>query len=101
MADELWNLALRIHAHPELAFKEEKAAASLTELVGDILKRTTRIRELEREIARRVAVLVPQLLALPGCGPLSAAKLVAETARPDRFRSEACFAMHAGTAHRW
>jgi amidohydrolase len=29
MADELWGLALRIHAHPELAFKEEKAAGWL------------------------------------------------------------------------
>jgi amidohydrolase len=33
MADELWSLALRIHANPELAFKEEKAAAWLTELL--------------------------------------------------------------------
>lgn len=68
------------------------------ELVGYILERTTRIRALEREIARRVAMSAPQLLALPGCGPLSAAKLIAETARPGRFRSEACFAMHAGVA---
>ena len=41
---------------------------------------------------------MPQLLELPGCGPLSAAKIVGETARPGRFRSEACFAMHAGVA---
>src|SRR5574342_812073 len=33
MADELWSLALRIHANPELAFKEEKAAAWLTEFL--------------------------------------------------------------------
>lgn len=31
LAEELWQLALRIHAHPELAYKEEKAAAWLTE----------------------------------------------------------------------
>jgi len=30
LADELWGLALRIHANPELAFKEEKAAGWLT-----------------------------------------------------------------------
>jgi amidohydrolase len=30
MAEELWSLALQIHANPELAFKEEKAAAWLT-----------------------------------------------------------------------
>ena len=33
MAEDLWSLALRIHAHPELAFKEEKAAAWLTEFL--------------------------------------------------------------------
>ncbi|MBI3454710.1 MAG: M20 family metallopeptidase [Candidatus Rokubacteria bacterium] len=31
LAEELWQLALRIHANPELAYKEEKAAAWLTE----------------------------------------------------------------------
>ena len=30
MAEELWGLALEIHANPELAFKEEKAASWLT-----------------------------------------------------------------------
>ncbi|MBI4011468.1 MAG: M20 family metallopeptidase [Candidatus Rokubacteria bacterium] len=33
LADELWALALRIHANPELAYKEEKAAAWLTEFL--------------------------------------------------------------------
>jgi amidohydrolase len=33
MAEDLWSLALRIHAHPELAFKEEQAAAWLTEFL--------------------------------------------------------------------
>ena len=30
LAEELWALALRIHGHPELAFREEQAAAWLT-----------------------------------------------------------------------
>jgi amidohydrolase len=30
LAGELWELALRIHAHPELAYREEKAAEWLT-----------------------------------------------------------------------
>jgi amidohydrolase len=33
MTGDLWSLALRIHAHPELAFKEEQAAAWLTEFL--------------------------------------------------------------------
>jgi len=33
MAEDLWRLALQIHAHPELAFKEEQAARWLTEFL--------------------------------------------------------------------
>lgn len=40
----------------------------------------------------------PPLLALPGCGLLSAAKLVGETAGAGRFRSRAAFARWNGTA---
>ena len=68
------------------------------ELIGDIAERSTRIRALEREITTRTRQVAPRLLELPGCGALTAAKLVGETARPGRFRSEACFAMHAGAA---
>lgn len=68
------------------------------ELIADIRERSSRIRALEREIAALTRQGAPRLLELPGCGPLTAAKIVGETARPDRFRSEACFAMHAGTA---
>lgn len=68
------------------------------ELVVDIRAATVRINALEREIAGLVEQVAPVLLELPGCGVLSAAKIVGETANPARFRSEACFAMHAGTA---
>ena len=40
----------------------------------------------------------PQLLALAGCGPLSAAKISAETGEVTSFRNEAAFARHAGVA---
>lgn len=73
-------------------------AAIATELVGRIRELTLRINELERDIARRVAPLAPTLLALQGCGALSAAKLVGETAGVRRFRSRAAFARHNGTA---
>lgn len=68
------------------------------ELVEDIRRLTTRINALERELAGLVREQAPQLLDLPGCGALTAAKLIGETANPRRFRSEACFAMHAGAA---
>jgi transposase len=69
-----------------------------TELVADIRSLTVRERALERELAERMRVAAPQLLEVPGCGTLTAAKIVGETANASRFRSEACFAMHAGVA---
>jgi transposase len=68
------------------------------EELADIRALTGRINALEKEITALVRTRAPQLLTLPGCGPLTAAKLLGETANPARFRSEACFAMHAGTA---
>lgn len=66
--------------------------------VAAISSLTDRIGELDRQLRQRVARLAPTLLNLAGCGPLTAAKLLAETAGVGRFRSEACFAMHAGVA---
>jgi transposase len=68
------------------------------ELVDDIRALTGRINALERELRELIRQQAPQLLELPGCGVLTAAKIVGETANPARFRSEACFAMHAGVA---
>jgi transposase len=68
------------------------------ELVVRIRALTATINELEREITRLVAGLAPSLLALTGCGPLTAAKLVGETAGIGRFRSRAAFARHNGSA---
>lgn len=67
------------------------------EQFGDIRQLTVRARELEKELVLLVQQ-APQLLDLPGCGVLTAAELIGETANPSRFRSEACFAMHAGVA---
>lgn len=68
------------------------------EELADIRSLTRRINALERELTGLVRAQAPQLLTLPGCGPLTAAKLLGETANPARFRSEARFAMHAGVA---
>jgi transposase len=66
--------------------------------VSAIQALSDQIGQLDRQLRQRVARLAPSLLSLPGCGPLTAAKLIAETAGVARFRSEACFAMHAGVA---
>lgn len=69
-----------------------------SELVGRIRELTAAIDRLEREIAALVVALAPTLLALEGCGPLTAAKLIGEAADIRRFRSAAAFARHDGTA---
>jgi transposase len=59
---------------------------------------TAAIKALEVEIAELVTALAPQLVAEPGCGPLTAAKLVGEIAGADRFTSDAKLARAAGIA---
>jgi transposase len=68
------------------------------ELVRQIAARTTRIRELESELAALVADYAPQLLAERGCGPLTAAKLIGEIAGADRFATDAKLARTGGAA---
>lgn len=68
------------------------------ELVRAIRERTRRAAELERELATLVAAEAPQLLAIPGCGTLTAAKVIAETAGVERFASDAKLARLAGVA---
>lgn len=68
------------------------------ERVDQIRRLTVRINELERQIAKKVTPLAPALLALFGCGALTAAKIVGETAGITRFKSKAAFARHNGTA---
>jgi transposase len=53
---------------------------------------------LESEIAALVSEIAPQLLDEPGCGPLTAAKLVGEIAGADRYSSDAKLARAAGLA---
>jgi transposase len=66
--------------------------------LADINRLTDVIDALAARIADRAAAAAPALLALPGCGALTAAKLVAETAGVTRFKSEPAFARHAGVA---
>jgi transposase len=68
------------------------------ELVARCRELSRRERELEHELRPRVQAQAPMLLAVPGCGVLTAAKLVGETAGIDRFLSDARLAMHAGAA---
>jgi transposase len=68
------------------------------DLVGRCRSLTHSISELERELQTRTIALAPRLLELPGCGPLSAAKLLCEIGPIERFRGDAQLARHAGVA---
>ncbi len=57
-----------------------------------------RVGALDRELERLVGEHAAPLLAIPGCGPLTAAKLLAETDGVARLRSQAAFARLAGVA---
>lgn len=73
-------------------------AQILRELLPRLIELTTTERRLEREIAARVAPLAPSLVEVEGCGALTAAKIVGETAGVTRFRNRNAFARHNGTA---
>ena len=77
---------------------EGTVARIARELVAEIRNLTRRANDLEREITKLVRGVAPSLLALRGCGPLSAAKIVGEVAGASRFKSRAAFARWNGTA---
>ncbi|MBO0682750.1 MAG: IS110 family transposase [Candidatus Dormibacteraeota bacterium] len=81
-----------------LAAHDSVTAEIARELVGRIAELTVRATELEGRISSLSAELAPSLLALEGCGGLTAAKIVAETADISRFSSRGAYATNNGTA---
>ena len=72
----------------------ELARDELTE----VIEYTAKINAYAKRIATLTAAVAPTLLAMPGVGALTAAKIVGEAAGVFRFKSEAAFARHAGIA---
>ena len=66
--------------------------------LADIIRLTDVINGLAKRIGERVREAAPTLLSMPGCGELTAAKLIGEAAGVTRFKNEAAFARHAGVA---
>lgn len=81
-----------------LAAHDNVTAEIARELVDRIRELTVRANQLERRISSLSAELAPSLLALEGCGGLTAAKIVGETADISRFGSRGAYAMNNGTA---
>lgn len=78
----------------------ERAAVALAlrSLALRIRQLRSEAQALARELARRVQMLAPELLARHGVGPISAAALLVAWSQPGRLRSEAAFARLAGVA---
>jgi transposase len=81
-----------------LASTDGLIAGITRELLERIRQLNRRINELEREITPLISTLAPGLLSIPGCGALTAAKLVGETAGAHRFHSKSAYARWNGTA---
>jgi transposase len=82
-----------------LARQEQELQVRLArDLVASCRSLDRVIAELDRELERRTAELAPALLELPGCGAITAAKLLAEIGAVGRFQSDAQLARHSGVA---
>ena len=82
-----------------LARRDQELQVRLArELVSRCRALTRTITELDRELEQQTAAIAPALLELPGCGPLTAAKLLAEIGPIDRFKTDAQLARHGGVA---
>ena len=68
------------------------------DLVSRCRSLTRMIVELDRELETLSAQIAPTLLTLPGCGGLTAAKLLAEIGPIERFHTDAQLARHGGVA---
>jgi transposase len=92
----------RFHVMTEVEHRLEGVSGTVARIARELLVRcrelTVRANELEREITVLVRRQAPSLLTLPGCGVLSAAKIVGESAGATRFRSRAAYARWNGTA---
>lgn len=81
-----------------LAEKPGLLAQLARDELADIIRLTPAINAIERELEARIRTAAPALLELYGCGALTAARIIGETADIARFKSEAAYARYAGLA---
>lgn len=73
-------------------------AAVALELCQRISTLTTLINTRTHQIQSLVAAHSPQLVLIPGCGPINAARILIHIRDITRFANSACLARHAGIA---
>lgn len=82
----------------ELRRFESVVARLATSLLQRCEELNRQISGLESELRTLTRQLAPSLLAVPGCGVLSTAVIIGETAGVHRFRNKDAFARFTGTA---
>jgi len=74
---------------------QQRVAKALLRRINEISREQ---HELLAELTTLIQAHAPLLLEQPSIGTVTAAVIIGRTAGAQRFRSEACFARHAGTA---
>lgn len=87
------RLARQLGQQP--ASPELRVAKAQLRRINEITKEQ---KELFAELTTLIQAHTPQLLEQPRIGTVTAATIIGRTAGAKRFRSEACFARHCGTA---
>lgn len=93
-----WSVSDAGDASRRLAGRDGWVVPIAAELVDRCEQMTRRFTGLKQQIKMLVEALPPSLLALDGCGHLTAVKLIGEAAGIDRFTSRDAFAIANGTA---
>jgi transposase len=88
----------RLHDRPSRDVQHRATVRALRSTAQRAQALKAEADDLEREIALLVTHVQPQLVELPGVGPISAAQILISWSHPGRLRSEAAFATLAGAA---
>ena len=86
------------HVTRRIADVEGTVARLARGLVDRCRELGIQITALTAEITNLISAMAPALIAIPGCGILTAAKILGETAGVERFKSKDAYARHNGTA---
>jgi transposase len=88
----------RLRPHPRQQAERYATALALRSIARRVEQATREAAGLQAELRQLVSELAPQLLALDGVGPISAAQVLVSWSHRGRLRSEAAFARLAGAS---
>ena len=90
------------HADDQIIGRLIRHTGTVARIARDLVTRCRELSDaiaaLEQDLAPLVSDVAPSLMAIPGCGVVTAAKIIGETANVLRFRSRHAYAKHNGTA---